>query len=401
MPRQRDPVPADPDLLLEEADVHRLPQVPDRDRVLVALHPDQALPVHRRHPVEPVGRGRGRQGPEGGLLLGQELHRPAPMGLADLGVLRPVPGQALLGEVGIVGEGAPGEEVALHPLHEVLDTTLLLRGPGVTALRVEAHLGGEAPEGRVPPRGPLGLAAQGDGLQVVVHPGPGDPAPALDDLQLGAAEGLEVHLGPPADADQAAVLEAAGQEDPPDELAPEGDPGFAPVPLDVLAGQPLEADDRGCAGGQGGAEVRHVPVERRGAPRIGRGRITPDQLQHPADGDPLPQPARELRPPLIQGRRAAPAVAGRVHRLLEHPGHRVPITPDHLGDGGVALPLLLQELDRAARHGGKHPPFLPRSPRTVGEGCPSRWRIVSEKSWRVLTENLQRRTRWSSPWGSP
>src|SRR6266849_7809830 len=70
---------------------------------------------------------------------------------------------------------ANGEEVRLHPFDEILDAALLLCRPGIAELRVKPDLGGKAPEGGIPPRLPLGVAAERHRLHVVEDPGPGTP----------------------------------------------------------------------------------------------------------------------------------------------------------------------------------------------------------------------------------
>lgn len=80
-------------------------------------------------------------------------------------------------------------------------------------------------------------------------------------------------------------------------------------------------------------------------------------IQHPGCGDVFGNPAQHGRATRVERRRPL-APPRRVGRLGEHPRHRVPVTPDERSDTGVELSLLLQELDRAACHGCKHPPSL-------------------------------------------
>jgi hypothetical protein len=181
--REEHAVTAEADEVAEEAHIDRLPAVADRHRVLVAVGAHQTLPVHRRHAVEPVARRRRRQGSEGGPLVGQQVARALPVRLRDLAGLLLLPEQALPGEILLVGEAPPGQEVRLHPLHEILDAALLLRRAGVAEFRVKPDLGGEAPEGGIPARLALGVAAEGHRFHVVEDPRPRHAAPALDDLE--------------------------------------------------------------------------------------------------------------------------------------------------------------------------------------------------------------------------
>lgn len=111
--------------------------------------PDDAhrvLPVHRRHTLEPVGRGRDRQRAGDRALLRQQVDGSLSMRLRDLGGFVPLSGPPLLSRILVVGEAAR-QEVGLHPLHEILDAALLLGGAGISDLGVKAHPSREAPQG--------------------------------------------------------------------------------------------------------------------------------------------------------------------------------------------------------------------------------------------------------------
>lgn len=343
-------VAAEADEVTQDPHVDGLAEVPRGDRVLIAIDPDEALAVHRRHPIEPVARRCRRERAEGRALRRQQVERPLAMRRRDLERLVAGPVQALLGQVLVIDEAAPRQEVGLHPLHQVFDGPLLLTGAGVAELGMEPHLGREAPEAGVPARLALGVAAEGDGLHVVEHPRPRHPTPVRHDLQHPAQQRLEVHVAPPAHADHTAVLEAPGQEHPLDPLGAEPDFGGPPVPLGVFARQPFEPNHRRRAGGPRLAEPSHEAIERRGAAGIRRRGILPRQLQHPRNRDLGLKPTLQHRPPWLQRGRTL-AARRPIGRSGEDPRDRVPVTPGELGDPCVELPLLLQESDRALRHG--------------------------------------------------
>jgi hypothetical protein len=319
--------------------------------------------------------------------VGEELARALAVGLRDLGGLVVLPRQALPGQILIVGEAPAGQEVRLCPLHQILDATFLLRGAGIAELWVKAHLRGEAPEGGIPPRLPRGVAAERHRLHVVEDPGPRHPAPALDDVEHRAQQGLQIHLRPPPDRTHAAVLQPPGEEDALDQGAAQGDPRLAPVPLHELARQPLEADHRCCGALALGSQLGDEAIEGGGAPGVGRGRILVCQLQHPGRGDRLRDPAAHRRAALLEGR-DPPTPPGWVRRLREDPRHRVPVTSGERDDARIELPLLLQELDRAPCHSCKHPPSLRDRDWPSRRQCPNPWRMPAEKRWHKLTENL-------------
>ena len=178
-----------------------------------------------------------------------------------------------------------------------------------------------------------------------------------------------------------AVLETPGQEHALDHRAAEAHARFAPVPLHVLARQPLETDHRRGAGLELRAEPGDEAIEGGGTPHVGRRRILPGQLEHPGRGNVRLVPAQQCLASCVQ-RPGPPPSSRRVRRLAEYPRDRVAVTAHGPGDPGVELPLLLQELDRAACHGCKHPPCLHEGNRSSRRRCPSRWRIPEEKSWR-------------------
>ncbi len=109
---------------------------------------------------------------------------------------------------------------------------------------MEAELAGELREGGRPDRLPGSIPAARHRLHVVEDEHPGHPAEGDETVDEPAEEGLLAHVGGEAHPGPAAVLQAAGQEVARrGGLLGEGEvPDLPPVDLQVLRGQPLEAE---------------------------------------------------------------------------------------------------------------------------------------------------------------
>jgi hypothetical protein len=191
-------------------------------------------------------------------------------------------------------------------------------------------------------------------------------------------ERLLAHLRREAHPRPAAVLEPAAEEVARRRRLPGEREGahLAPVHLQVLAGQPLEAH-RHVRHRLGLAQLLPHPArvgpEVAAAARVGTLRVGPGQLQHAHPRQPLPDPRLQPGPVGVEPRAPPAAGRGAVDRLLEHPRHRRAAVPQRAGDLPLAPPALGQEVDRAPLHLPQHP-FCSGLPRgTVAVAAPASW----------------------------
>ena len=210
----------------------------------VARDGDERLRRDQARGEEPVvGRGRGQRPALGRLRRQAHERRLAGRGRGP-GVRGRQPVDRLRGEIGIVREGATGQEVALDPFDQRLHTALLVAGPRVAGLGLAAALAGQLRESRRPERLSGVVPPARHRLHVAEDQHPRHPAEGGETVDQPAEQGLLAQVGGEAHPGPAAVLQPTGQEvacrrRP---LRERELPDLAPVDLQVLRRQPREAD---------------------------------------------------------------------------------------------------------------------------------------------------------------
>lgn len=168
------------------------------DGVAVAGQVDERFGGDRGAVQESVVMGAGWQSPTLGGFLRQPFHRwcsgcigwPAIRHLHPFG--RPAP------EIRIIGKRSTGQEVALDPLDQGLDRSLLDPSAHGTGLRMEAELGGKLTQQGMPDRRIGHVPTGGHRLHVVEDEDPRHPAEGTAAGDQAAQERLLSHVGGPA-----------------------------------------------------------------------------------------------------------------------------------------------------------------------------------------------------------
>ena len=123
------------------------------------------------------------------------------------------PGGAFVGQVSIVVEGAPGQEVALDELDQVLDRAFLVAGTGRTGGRDESRTRRHTCWKAGCQIGWLALSRPSVTVFILsVVTTQGTPPSCDETGDQAAQQGFLAHLGGKADEHPAAVLEAGGEE---------------------------------------------------------------------------------------------------------------------------------------------------------------------------------------------
>jgi len=376
------------DALLVEARDERLADEVGWHGVPVGGDGHQAFAVDQHAVEDPVvARGLGQRlevRPLGDEQRGRGL--PRRIGRALL-VDPPEPGRALLLQVGVIIEGAPGQKVALDELDEVFDGPLLIAGRRGAGHGMEAELHGHLLVGGVPDRLVAVVPAQRDRLHVVARDDPRHAAERAEAGDQATQQRLLLHVRREPDEHPAAVLEPRGEEVP--RLPRQRRPGeghlahLAPVDLQQLARQPLEAH-RHIAHGQSPARLAqraHVVVEGGVAAPVRLVRVRARQFEHAPHAQALVEPAPDARLERRDLRRALARRRFLVERLAQDLGHRVAVVADELADLDVGPALLLEVMDGRAVHVSEHPsgPSALRRPRP-SRSRPGTARYVSRRT---------------------
>jgi hypothetical protein len=130
-------------------------------------------------------------------------------------------------------------------------------------------------------------------------------------------------------------------------------PDLAPVDLQIFARQPLKADRD--LGDRLALRLRlplptHRPTEGRQLPRIRLLGIVPSQLEHPHRGQAVLHPGRDPLAVRIGQLRPSPPLWCPIDRLRQRPCHGRPTPAQLPRDLALALPPLVQQVDRAPFH---------------------------------------------------